>query len=458
MATPAHVSRRTFLTALKRSGLVSREDYLHAKALVPDSDRGRLLARALVEAGLLTRFQAERLLVGRVHGFQLDQYVILEEIGRGGMGRVYKARHRTMNRTVALKILAPDLTRSPRAQEMFLREVRAVAQLVHPNLVTAFDANKVGDRYYLVLEYVDGPNLDQLVRSRGPLEVGQACDFIRQAAQGLQCAHIAGMIHRDIKPANILVQRRAADGSPGLVKVSDFGLARLGDPDKSNNTILTKPNTVMGTPDFLSPEQARCMHRTDIRSDLYSLGCTFYYLLTGTVPFPNGTPVEKLVRHTMEEPTPVGELSPAVPPEVAGIVRKLMAKKAEDRYQTPAEAVAALEPFSVSGPTPWEPARPEPLSLQDEITPPADDSDPVLSAIESTMPPAAGLTPLADSSLLRGVRRRRRSLSLFWAVVLSFLLGGALAALYFYLLQETGSECFRFTLARRVPQVWIAPD
>src|SRR5262245_16619433 len=198
MAAPQHVTRQAFLSALKHSGLLSREQYVHARQLIPDSDRGRLVARALVEQGLLTRFQAERLLVGRTSGYHLDQYVILEEIGRGGMGRVYKARHRTMNRVVALKVLAPDLTSSDRAQEMFLREVRAVAQLVHPNLVTAFDANKVGDRYYLVLEYVDGPTLDQLVRGGGPLDVGQACDFIRQAAQGLQCAHVAGMVHRDI--------------------------------------------------------------------------------------------------------------------------------------------------------------------------------------------------------------------------------------------------------------------
>src|SRR5262249_13016427 len=157
--------------------------------------------------------------------------------------------------------------------------------------------NLVGDRYYLVLEYVDGPNLDQLVRSRGALAVGQACDFIRQAAQGLQCAHVAGMGHRDIKPAHILVQLRAAHRPPGLVKISDFGLAKLKAPagGPGHNTILTKPNTVMGTPDFLSPEQARSLHRTDIRSDLYSLGCTFYFLLTGQVPFPGGTSMEKLL-------------------------------------------------------------------------------------------------------------------------------------------------------------------
>src|SRR5205085_12546826 len=139
-------------------------------------------------------------------------------------------RHQTINRLDALKILAHDLSYSDRAQDMFLREDRAAAQLVHPNIVTAFDDNKVGDRYYLVLEYVDGPNLDQLVKARGPLSIGQACDFIRQAAQGLQCAHVNGMVHRDIKPANILVQRKAADGSPGLVKISDFGLARLVEP------------------------------------------------------------------------------------------------------------------------------------------------------------------------------------------------------------------------------------
>ena len=440
MAAPRHVTRKEFLSALKDSNLLSREQYVHARELFPDSDRGRVLARALVEEGLLTKFQAERLLVGRTSGFHLDQYVILAELGRGGMGRVYKARHRTMNRTVALKVLAPDLTSSPRAQDMFLREVRAVAQLVHPNLVTAFDANLVGDRYYLVLEYVDGPNLDQLVRSRGALVVGQACDFIRQAAQGLQCAHVAGMVHRDIKPANILVQLRAADGSPGLVKISDFGLAKLKDPagGPGHNTILTKPNTVMGTPDFLSPEQARSLHRTDIRSDLYSLGCTFYFLLTGEVPFPGGTSMEKLLRHTMEEPIPVEELCSDVPPQVAAIVRKLMAKKPEDRYQTPADVVQALEPFSVSGPTPWEPVRPEPLPVLEEAVPLEDDSDPVMKALEGTMPPAAGLTPMSNSILapLSGKRRRISRRFFFWTVALSFLLGGAAAAAYFFLFHQ----------------------
>src|SRR2546421_6046656 len=160
-----HVTRRTFLRNLRRSGLFSRAQLAHARDLLPTTDRGRVVARALVERGLLTRFQAERVLVGRTDGFVLDRYVILEELGRGGMGRVYKARHRTLNRIVALKVLAPDLTKTERARALFLREVRAVAQLAHPNIVNAFDANLVGDRYYLVLEYVDGPNLEQLVRA-----------------------------------------------------------------------------------------------------------------------------------------------------------------------------------------------------------------------------------------------------------------------------------------------------
>ena len=429
MNTP-HVSRRAFLSSLRRSGLLSRAQFQRVTSFLPDVARGRVLARALVEKQWLTKFQAERLLVGRTDGFVLDQYVVLEELGRGGMGRVYKARHRTMNRIVALKVLAPGLTRTDRALDLFLREVRAVAQLVHPNLVTAFDANLVGDRYYLVLEYIDGPNLDQLVRSRGPLTVGQTCDFLRQAACGLQCAHAANMVHRDIKPANILVQRRAADGGPGLVKISDFGLARLQDgpnPADRPGTIVTKPNTVMGTPDFLSPEQARNLHNTDIRSDLYSLGCTGYFLLTGRVPFPGGTSLEKLLRHNTDQPEPLEQLRPDVPAAVVALIRRLMSKVPADRFQTPAELAAALEPFSVSGPTPWEPPRQVEEPILESVTPLAEESDPLMPAGGhgvDTFPPA--LTPLAGGSSEMPARHR----SSRWRQLLTWglLCGSALAA------------------------------
>jgi serine/threonine-protein kinase len=377
MAASPSIDRPTFLGHLRQSGLVGDEQLAQIARRFEDQPRGRVVARALVSEGILTRFQAERLLVGRTAGFLLGQYRILEQIGRGGMGRVYKAEHRTMHRLVALKVLASDLLSTDRAVEMFLHEVRAVAQLVHPNIVTAFDANEVNGRYYLVLEYVDGPNLEQLVRQQGPLSVGLACDYIRQAALGLQCAHLRGMLHRDIKPANILVQWHGLGGedAPGLVKISDFGLARVSAPAgvqawSGPTTILTRDDTVMGTPDYLSPEQSRSLHQTDIRSDLYSLGSTFYFLLTGSPPFPGGSAMDKLIRHATEVPEPVSKVRPDVPDAVVGILDKLLAKRPQDRFRTPAELAEALQSYAVSGPTPWAPPRPAP-------------SDPSLDAAET---------------------------------------------------------------------------
>jgi serine/threonine-protein kinase len=353
--SPTHMDRQTFLENLRRSGLLSDQDFRAARKHLPRTTRGRVVARALVESGHITKFQAELLLIGRTDGFTLGQYRILEQIGKGGMGRVFKARHQTMNRIVALKVLAPQLVKTDRARQLFQREVQAAGRLIHANIVTAYDANEVGGRHFLVMEYVDGPNLEQLVRENGPLPVGLACELIRQAANGLQCACEMGMVHRDIKPANLLVQRAttANPAAPCVVKILDFGLARLHGPNNQatsgNQTILTRENSVMGTPDFVSPEQARDMHRVDIRSDLYSLGCTLYYLITARVPFPGGSTMEKLIRHNNEEPTPVEVHCPEVPPRVADILRRLMAKQPEDRFQKPADLAAALAQFARPG-------------------------------------------------------------------------------------------------------------
>ena len=430
MATTPSVDRKTFLGYLRQSGLLREDQIASIERDHADVTRGRAFARLLVEQEILTRFQAERLLVGQTGGFILGQYKILEQIGRGGMGRVYKAEHRTMQRIVALKILAPDLLKTERAVELFLREVRAVAQLQHPNIVTAYDANEINGRYYLVLEFVAGPNLEQLVRNKGPLSVGLACDYIKQCAAGLQCAHMRGMLHRDIKPANILVQPQNGEGesAPGLIKVSDFGLARLSQPNSSHatnasnpGTIFTRENTVMGTPDYLSPEQSRSLHKIDIRSDLYSLGCTFYFLLTGQVPFPGGQPLEKLIRHATEKPRPVGAFRADVPVEVITLVDRLMAKHPEDRPQTPADLVKALEPFAVSGPIPWAPQRAAPVFFDAQATPvplpPAGSdlflgpagSDADLAALAPTVTNDLSPTPDPTPStriILRPVRRR----------------------------------------------------
>jgi serine/threonine-protein kinase len=452
MAVPS-VDRQTFLANLRQSGLVGEEQLAALADELPESPRGRVVARDLVARGLLTRFQAEQLLAGRTGGFFLGPYRILEQLGQGGMGRVYKAEHRSLGRTVALKVLAPSVLKSAKAQALFLREVQAVARLVHPHIVAALDAGQAGGRHYLVLEYVNGPNLDQLVRGKGPLPVGQACEFIRQVALGLQHAGEQGLVHRDIKPSNILLLSAGAAGQEayGLAKLGDFGLVRLGEPGSAPGagpgTIETKANTVMGTPDYLSPEQARDLHRADIRSDLYSLGCTFYYLLTAQVPYPGGSTLEKVIRHSTEVAEPVERLRPGVPPAVAAIVRRLMAKKPEERFQAPAELAAALAPFAVNGagalPS-GAPAAPfvDPLAtptVEVEAVPDAGaegtldvlttagEAQAVISTLQEEPALVVDPAPSPRRSAATGGRRRYR-VALFWALgIVGALLGSGVA-------------------------------
>jgi eukaryotic-like serine/threonine-protein kinase len=358
------------------------------------------------------------------------------------MGRVFKAVHQTMNRIVALKVVTSQLVKTEQGRQLFMREVRAAARLMHPNIVTAYDANQIGDRHYMVMEFVDGPNLEQLVRQKGPLPVGQACDFIRQAANGLQFALENHMVHRDIKPANLLVQRApgSARDRQCVVKILDFGLARLHqrnpDDEPGPNTILTQENTVMGTPDYVSPEQARDLHKVDIRSDLYSLGCTFYYLLTGQVPFPGGTTLEKLVRHGVEEPTPVHNLRPEVLAPVAGIVRRLMAKQPAERFQTPAELMAALAPFAVNSPGTWSDPDPTRASLDVRefnseeagrpmaILPGEDE----MSALAGTLPSSLSETPLLTATMPSMQLRRSFQKEQRRRLIFALLVGLGLAA------------------------------
>jgi serine/threonine protein kinase len=349
---------------------------------MPDS---QVLAELLLERGWLTRYQVDLLLQGRVAELFLGPYRLLEPLGEGGMGQVFKAVHRRLGRVVALKAIRQErLSQDPESIRRFQREARAAAQLAHPNVVIVYDADQVGSNYFIAMEYIEGTDLSQLVKQSGPLPVAQACDFIRQAALGLQHAHESGMVHRDIKPSNLLVTRGPSSGgrdsSPflhlsrsgvymhwGVVKILDMGLVRLAqstDPQAAEGS-LTREGSVIGTPDYIAPEQARNAHRVDIRADLYSLGCTFYYLLTGRPPFAEGGVIEKLLMHQMDQPQPVEELRPEVPPEVSAIVTKLMAKCPEDRYQEPiqlADALAALKLDSVpSQPTP-QPLRRQPDS------------------------------------------------------------------------------------------------
>jgi serine/threonine-protein kinase len=312
----------------------------------------RDLARELVRRGWLTPFQVNQLMQGRGEALVLGSYVLLEKLGEGGMGAVYKAKNWKLSRVVALKVIRKERLNNEMIIRRFRREIEAAAQLSHPNIVHAFDADEVAGTHLFVMEYVEGRDLARVVRERGPLPVAEACDCIRQAALGLQHAHERGLVHRDIKPSNLLL---AVSRSPqplssgremtsgGAIKVLDMGLARLERTASDHSATLTQEGAVMGTPDYIAPEQARDSHRADIRADLYSLGCTLYFLLTGKPPFPGGSVSEKLLKHQLKEPRPVEELRPEVPSAVAQLVRKLMAKRPEQRYQTPAELAAALE-------------------------------------------------------------------------------------------------------------------
>jgi serine/threonine-protein kinase len=333
------------VAALRQTGLLDDEQKRQLAAGAfgdPDS-----LARELVRRGWLTMFQARQLLRGHGTELVLGPYLLLERLGRGGMGQVYKARHRPMKRVVALKVLRPDHVADPAALQRFRREMQAAAQLSHPNIVTVFDAAQVGDVHFLAMEYIDGLDLSALVHSSGPVSVPIACDYIRQAAAGLHHAHEHGLIHRDVKPSNMLVT--TADPA-GVVKVLDLGLARpIQIAGRGDGSSLTIDGTIVGTPDFMAPEQAKNSRTVDRRADLYSLGCTLYYLLAGRLPFPDGTAMDKLMQHQFEQPFPLELVRPDMPPGLLAVLQRLIAKKPEERFQTGEETAAALGPFCDNG-------------------------------------------------------------------------------------------------------------
>jgi serine/threonine-protein kinase len=335
-----------FVDAIRQNRVLEPDKLDELSRLQPSFPDPRQLAKHLLQRGWLTPYQINQLMAGRGSDLSLGQYVVLERLGEGGMGQVFKARHRRMDRTVAIKVIRKDHLNSQDAVKRFRREMQATASLSHPNIVTALDADQVGDQHFFVMEYVEGIDLGSLIKRMGPPPVAQACDYMRQAALGLQHASEKGMVHRDIKPSNLLVSRPAEGSVWGnTVKILDMGVARIQDTGDGIDSLsaLTKEGRVVGTPDFMAPEQAANSTKADIRSDLYSLGCTFFTLLTGQAPFPGGTPMEKLLKHRIETPKPVDKLRPEVPPGVVAVVQRLMAKKPEDRFQTPAELVKALD-------------------------------------------------------------------------------------------------------------------
>src|SRR6266851_4437367 len=357
---PAPATNEELLELVRKSTVLEEKKldaYLEklrtAGSLPPEPSK---LAGYMVRDGLLTNFQAEQLLLGKWRRFNIGKYKVLERLGAGGMGSVYLCEHKLMRRRVAVKVLPTAKAEDPASLERFYREARAVAALDHPNIVRAYDIDQDDNLHFLVMEYVDGSSLQEIVQRAGPLDPIRAAHYMRQAALGLQHAHeVATLVHRDIKPGNILVDRS------GTVKVLDMGLARF---FHDEDDLLTQKydENVLGTADYLAPEQALDSHSVDIRADIYSLGATFYYCLTGRSPCNEGTVAQKLIWHQTRQPKPIKSVRADVPDDLVTVIDHMMAKDPAQRYQTPQEVADALEPWS-----------------QQPIAPPPEDEMPRLS-------------------------------------------------------------------------------
>jgi serine/threonine protein kinase len=334
------VVAQSFIDLVKRSQLIEEEQLerflvkLRAQnnGVLPDSQEA--VAQALVQAELLTEWQSDKLLSGKHRGFILGKYKLLRMLGKGGMSSVYLAEHILMRARRAIKVLPKNRVSDATYLERFRIEARAAAKLDDPNIIHTYDIDEFEGQHYLVMEYVEGQDLHQLVKEHGPVDFLVAADYIAQVARGLSHAHEMGLIHRDIKPANCLVDKNK------VVKLLDMGLARLIDDEES--LTLDNNENVLGTADYLAPEQALNSHKADARSDIYSLGCTFYFLLTGHPPYPEGSIAERLLKHQRERAPSILKDRPDAPPILVHICETMMSKSADERYQTADEVVERL--------------------------------------------------------------------------------------------------------------------
>jgi serine/threonine protein kinase len=332
------ISREEFVENLVASRLFAQDEMDQFSITVP-AGNALELANALIAGGALTEYQLDAITGGRAAELRIGNYDILDKLGVGGMGTVFKARHRKMKRVVALKVLSAALCKDTAFVRRFQREVETIARLGHPNVVMAFDADEAEVGHFLVMEFVNGRDLTSFVEKNHPVGVGQAVDCVIQAARGLGFAHSQGVIHRDIKPANLLRD------NTGVVKVTDLGLARLSStgPDSPAASGLTQAGAVMGSVHYMAPEQAVDSTTVDHRADIYSLGATLYFLLAGQPPYNAKTVMAILLKHRDEPIPPLANVRPDVPAELDAVYHRMMAKDAAQRYQSMAEVIAALE-------------------------------------------------------------------------------------------------------------------
>jgi serine/threonine protein kinase len=383
------LTREEFLRNLSDSGLFSREELNSTLCALSGSEAadGKAVAQGLIAAGKLTPFQVEAVCERQFAGLVIGNYQVLDRLGAGGMGTVYKARHRRMKRVVAIKVLSRAAGQPPTFIERFQREVEAVARLSHPNIVMAHDADEAEVGHFLVMEFVNGRDLATEVQKRGPLPTPEALDCIVQAARALEYAHAQGIIHRDIKPANLLRD------ATGVVKVADLGLARfnnsIGQPEAGS--ALTQAGTIMGTVDFMSPEQALALPNIDQRTDIYSLGCTLHFLLLGRPPYQGPSLMAVLLQH---RDAPIPSLCAArseVPATLDQVFQRMVAKKPEARFPSMAEVVRALQALTIVPDSPPQPSKPAPTAVAPVA---ADATNQTIDLAPGRQPGTAGATIL----------------------------------------------------------------
>jgi serine/threonine protein kinase len=380
MASEVAVGKgEAFISLLRKSQLVDDVKLDEAIGHLEDPVNAdpKDLAQSFINMGLLTRFQVRLLLQGKWRGFMIaGKYRLLDMLGEGGMGKVYLCEHQRMQRMVAIKVLPLRLANDTAARERFDREARAIASLNHPNIVQAYDIDSHDGMHYIVMEFVDGVSLQALVALRGPLTVSRAVNYLGQAAAGLQHGNEMGLVHRDIKPANLLLSR------DGTVKILDYGLARFFDNRADDFTKRHENGSIIGTADYLAPEQAIDCSDVDVRADLYALGCSMYYMLTGKPPFGRELPTHtKLLLHQSKEPPTIRDLRPDMDPQLSDVIKKLLAKKPEDRFQEPKSLLEALHPW-----------------LNQPVPPPTDEEIPLREAMATNKAVAGHSTARMGSS------------------------------------------------------------
>jgi len=362
---PTPVTFEEFLKLIRKCEVIdsrSLDAFMSRRTFKVEADAGDL-ANEMIREGVLTQFQAEQLLQGKWRGFTIGRYKYLERIGIGGMGQVFLCEHIHTRRRVAVKVLPPAKAEQPAALGRFYREARAAAALQHPNAVRIHDIEQDGEFHFIAMDYIAGPNLLDVVKQLGSLDIRRATSYVCQVATALDFAFRNGIIHRDVKPGNVMIDKS------GKAYLLDLGLARFINDHADQLTLKYDDKIVLGTADYVAPEQIENSHAVDTRADVYALGATFYFLLAGHPPFPTGTVSQKLLWHRTKSPAPIREIRAEIPKGLAAVLSRMMEKDPKERYQTPAQVVSALEEWltePIPLPQPEELPRLSPAAMRAE--------------------------------------------------------------------------------------------